>query len=204
MSNFLFQLVKSIENMPPYLNPKPRRRHTEKLCIKFLFLIMLWVLQPQFVFALTDAEEYEIKAVYLFNLGHFIRWKDNIVAEDFEICVFGENPFGINLEYIIDKEKKIQNRNVALRQLSQINEIDNCHILFMSHTAQPQFETIFAAIRNKPILTVLVKCVINFNSYLNQNLLNSRIFRITASILFWKFSNFVNSDSDHLSSQPLR
>lgn len=140
--------------MPPYLNPKPRRRHTEKLCIKFLFLIMLWVLQPQFVFALTDAEEYEIKAVYLFNLGHFIRWKDNIVAEDFEICVFGENPFGINLEYIIDKEKKIQNRNVALRQLSQINEIDNCHILFMSHTAQPQFETIFAAIRNKPILTV--------------------------------------------------
>ncbi len=117
-------------------------------------IIVLLLLPPQFVFALTAAEEYEIKAVYLFSLGHFIRWNQEISAQDFEICVFGKNPFGNDLDYIIHKEKQIQAHHVLFKQLSSLQDIFSCHIVFLSYSAQTQFATIFAAIKNKPILTV--------------------------------------------------
>lgn len=123
--------------------------------MKFLLIIIsLVLLPPQFAFALTAAEEYEIKAVYLFNLGHFIRWKDEITAQNFEICVFGENPFGVNLDYISNKEKLIQNHAVSLKYLSKPEDIHDCHVLFISRSAESQFASLFAALKNKPILTV--------------------------------------------------
>lgn len=123
--------------------------------MKFLLIIILWVLlPPQFIFALTAVEEYEIKAVYLFNLGHFIRWKDEIATQNFEICVFGDDPFGINLDYVINKEKQIQKHNVLFKQPSTLRDIFSCHILLLSRSAQSQFAIIFAALKNNHTLTI--------------------------------------------------
>ncbi len=128
----------------------------EKRYMKFLFIIFALTLLPfQCVLALsTTAEEYEIKAAYLFNLGHFIRWNPEISAQYFGICVFGENPFGTNLNYVIERGKQIQEHNVLFKQLTSFKDIDSCHILFLSRSANAQFAAIFAAIKNKPILTV--------------------------------------------------
>lgn len=122
--------------------------------MRFLFIIMALVLPSHVTFALTAAEEFEIKAVYLFNLGNFVKWKENTSAKNFEICVFGTDPFGVNLEYIVKKEQQIQSRNAVIKHLSSLEGILNCQVLFMSPSAQSQFATIFAAIKNKPILTV--------------------------------------------------
>lgn len=122
--------------------------------MRFFFIIIALILPPHVAFALTAAEEYEIKAVYLFNLGNFVKWKENVLTKNFEICVFGADPFGVNLEYVVEKEQQIQNHHVVIKQLSSLEGILNCQVLFMSRAAQPQFATVFAAIKNKPILTV--------------------------------------------------
>lgn len=124
--------------------------------MKTIFIITVLTLLPsQWVHAeATNAEEYEIKAAYLFSLGTFVRWQKEISTQNFEICVFGEDPFGRNLDYIAQKGKQIQDHNVSLRRLSSLNDVYSCHILFLSSSLQPQFAAIFAAIKKKPILTV--------------------------------------------------
>lgn len=122
--------------------------------MRFFFIIMALTLPPHCALALTAAEEYEIKAVYLFNLGNFVKWKENVLTKNFEICVFGADPFGVNLEYIVEKEQQIQKYDVVIKQLSSLEGILSCQVLFMSRAAQSQFTTVFAALKNKPILTV--------------------------------------------------
>jgi len=123
--------------------------------MRFLFIIIaLLILPPHVAFALTAAGEYEVKAVYLFNLGNFVKWKEDVLTKNFEICLFGADPFGVNLDYVVEKEKQIQSYNVVIKQLSGLEGILNCQVLFMSRSAQPQFITVFAAIKNKPVLTV--------------------------------------------------
>jgi len=120
----------------------------------FIIIIMVLILPPHVAFALTSAEEYEIKAVYLFNLGNFVKWKEDVLTKNFEICVFGTDPFGVNLDYVVEKEQQIQSYNVVIKQLSNLEGILSCQVLFMSRSAQSQFATVFATIKNKPILTV--------------------------------------------------
>jgi hypothetical protein len=118
----------------------------------YLFLF-LFLLNTQ-AFALDSAEEYEIKAVYLLNLGDFIKWTEDALQGGFVICLLGKDPFGANLDFVTKKEKKVQKQRVSVKQLSVITEINNCHILFVSNSEQDRLATIFEAVKNKPILTV--------------------------------------------------
>jgi len=108
------------------------------------------------VWALDAAEEYEIKTVYLFNLGGFMHWPENMLAnaKHFEICVLGQNPFGDNLSFVVGKQKTIQSKPVTIRHFEAAEQADGCHILFISDSEQLRLEAIFNALRGKPILLV--------------------------------------------------
>ncbi|MEP7362442.1 MAG: YfiR family protein [Acidobacteriota bacterium] len=51
--------------------------------------------------------EYEIKAAFLLNFTKFIVWPRGANAEGnpFNICIVGENPFGLTLHQIVEGEK---------------------------------------------------------------------------------------------------
>jgi len=118
----------------------------------YMFLFAL-ILNTQ-AFAVDSAEEYEIKAVYLLNLGNFIKWAEDALQGGFVICLLGKDPFGANLDFVTKKERKVQKQPVSVKQLSSITEINSCHILFVSNSEQERLATIFAAVKDKPILTV--------------------------------------------------
>jgi hypothetical protein len=102
------------------------------------------------------AQEYEIKAAFLFNLGSFITWPQttfNDPDEPFHICILGRDPFGEKLDAIV-ADQKISGHPVEIRRLNQVAQADDCEELFVSDSEQMRLQTVFKATRGKPILTV--------------------------------------------------
>ncbi len=114
------------------------------------------------LFLLTDAalcqfEEYELKAVYLERITRFLEWPDEakgFLAQDtFVIGVLGENPFG-NILTDLYAERPIKNRNVKVRYLSQLREIEGCDLLFISQSMSEELPQVLEITAKKPIVTV--------------------------------------------------
>ncbi len=120
--------------------------------ISFFYLILLFLI-PQISLAISEAEEYEIKAAYLFNLGNFIKWPATS-QDSFEICVLGQDVFKENLDLIAKKEKKLQNKLAVIKKKSSLDDVNQCSILFINFTEQSQFQAAFDKLKGKPILTV--------------------------------------------------
>jgi len=101
-------------------------------------------------------EEYELKAVFLYNLGKFVRWPSTTFtdpSDSLKICVLGQDPFEKNLD-VSAKVGEINNRKVEIRRLSHVKQSNPCHILFISSSEKNNFSNIFAYLRSYPILTV--------------------------------------------------
>jgi len=125
-----------------------------KRWLLFVCCLGVTLTAPLAVRALEMAEEYEIKAVYLFNLGNFIKWPAATLTEHFSLCVLGQNPFGENLDYVIETEKTVQTRPVVLQYLSSHASVNDCHVLFISTSEQAHVQRLLAQLKKSPILTV--------------------------------------------------
>jgi hypothetical protein len=100
--------------------------------------------------------EYQVKAVFLFNFAQFVEWP----AAAFEgpeaplvIGVLGEDPFGPALDDTVRGEV-INERPLAVRRFQRAEDLDQCHILFVSRSESKRLESIVAALRGRAILTV--------------------------------------------------
>lgn len=101
-------------------------------------------------------EEYQIKAVYLFNFALFFSWPDlafQHASQPFRICVLGQDPFGIDLDLVIENER-VEGRKVIVQRLSSIQQSSSCQMLFVSQSEQARLATIFAYLKQRPILSI--------------------------------------------------
>ncbi len=104
----------------------------------------------------TAVEEYELKAVFLYNLGKFVRWPETAFenpSDSLKICVLGQDPFKKNL-YTPAQAGKINNRQIEIKRLNQVKQSHICHILFISESEKSQLTQIMNDLRSYPILTV--------------------------------------------------
>jgi len=122
---------------------------------EYLLILCIGLLMP--ISAIAQQSEYTIKAVFLEHFTRFIEWPESSGIADtssaFVVEVIGENPFGSILEEIYAKQK-IKNKRVEIRYISTPDEIDDCHILFISKSAKSILPEILSHTRNRPILTV--------------------------------------------------
>jgi hypothetical protein len=76
----------------------------------------------------------QIKAVFLYNFTQFVTWPPTAFVNDnspFVIGVLGSDPFGTYLEKVVEGEK-VSGRPIVIRRYSHVNEVKNCHILFVT------------------------------------------------------------------------
>lgn len=100
-------------------------------------------------------DEYQVKAVYLFNLSKFIRWPESVFdspTASIRICVLGKNPFP-EFDALV-KDKKVDEHPVKVQYLRDFKEAGTCHILFVSQSEQGDQAAILAYLRQYPIFTV--------------------------------------------------
>jgi hypothetical protein len=100
--------------------------------------------------------DYDVKAAYLYNFGHFVEWPANVASaqtESFTVCVLGQDPFGPVLDATLAGET-IAGKRVAAKRISTLDESGSCQILFLSSAEEARFNSIIKALSKQAILTV--------------------------------------------------
>ncbi|MHB1204060.1 MAG: YfiR family protein [Rhodospirillaceae bacterium] len=98
--------------------------------------------------------EYPIKATFLEKFGDFVTWPADLpAAPTFNICIFGEDPFGGLIDQTM-RGQALGSRPINLMRLRHIDEATQCQILYFGKSAQPPTGAMLAGLSGKPILTV--------------------------------------------------
>jgi hypothetical protein len=101
--------------------------------------------------------EYEAKAVFLIKIPNFIEWPEKVLSQtsEFIICIYGQDPIEENLRSKIkNSDLKIKNKRVIVKRITNIRDINNCHMLFITSSEKYELAKILKAVKNKPILTI--------------------------------------------------
>src|ERR1035438_7361041 len=102
----------------------------------------------------TKPTEYEVEAAYLSNFGMFVEWPPRATAnESFNVCVFGQDPFGAMLDGAL-KGETIGGAPMAAKRLAGIEESAGCRILFISSSKEAQLPSVLTALGTANVLTV--------------------------------------------------
>jgi hypothetical protein len=102
------------------------------------------------------AQEYQLKAVFLFNFAQFVEWPPSAFpAPDtpLVIGVLGKDPFGSYLDEVVRGET-INNHPLTVRRYRRVEDITTCHILFIGRPEQERLEPVLDSLKGRSILTV--------------------------------------------------
>jgi hypothetical protein len=99
--------------------------------------------------------ESQVKAAYLYNFGKFVAWQADraAIADSFEICVLGKDPFGAVLDATVSGES-IGGRKITIERPSGTEQAAGCSVLFVSLSEESQLTPILAAAQKMSLLTV--------------------------------------------------
>jgi hypothetical protein len=121
-----------------------------------LFIVLALALASPGLCAAQQASEYDIKAVYLYNFLLFITWPPS-EAQAFVVGIVGDDPFGKAFQEVEGKTIKGSERRLQIKRFGRYGSregLEGCNILFISASEKGNFESITAAVKNKPVLTV--------------------------------------------------
>src|SRR6266498_3946449 len=101
-------------------------------------------------------KEYDLKATFLYHLAQFVDWPPKAFPTEetpLVIGILGTDPFGKVLDEIIQGEV-IKNRKLTVERYRVVEEVKNCHILFISQSEAGHLDQIFSSLKARNILTV--------------------------------------------------
>lgn len=104
----------------------------------------------------APAPEYQVKAVFLFNFAQFVDWPPQAFLESktpIVIGILGEDPFGAYLDETV-RDEKVNDRSLTVQRYRRVEEIEVCHILFISRSEADRLGQILASLKDRNILTV--------------------------------------------------
>ena len=102
------------------------------------------------------AEEYPIKAAFLYNFAKFVEWPAQSFPSSSDpvvVCVLGQNPFGPVLEDAV-RGKTANNRPLVVRKVSDAQQARQCHILFVSSSERKRLPPLLEELKGACVLTV--------------------------------------------------
>jgi len=111
--------------------------------------------------SLEEADEYALKAVFLFNLAKFISWPSNTFQNEvednqqkFHFCILGDTKFNGEMEETIEAET-VRSRDVEVEKDIALDVSSyRCQIIFISEFEEDRLPEILDFYRGRPILTV--------------------------------------------------
>ena len=98
----------------------------------------------------------EVEAVFLFNFSQFVEWPSQVFPDPgspIVIGVLGSDPFGTTLDEVVRGEV-VKGRALVVRRFQRIEELTDCHILFVSRSERARLQPILEKLKGRSILTV--------------------------------------------------
>lgn len=78
----------------------------------------------------TEAEEYKLKAAFIYNFTMYVEWSPPMSENEFIIGVINSSPINKHLEEIANSEK-VNGKKIVVREYDKLEDIGFCHILFI-------------------------------------------------------------------------
>jgi hypothetical protein len=105
--------------------------------------------------AQTAAEEYRLKAAFVFQFPQFVEWPAPAWTgrDSLEICVSQPNAFGTALKELIEGES-VKGRPLVIRQVGQAASLESCHLLFIAAAHDGSQDHLLQRAASLPILTI--------------------------------------------------
>ncbi|MEX2117424.1 MAG: YfiR family protein [Bacteroidota bacterium] len=131
------------------------RSRVKAICATAGFLLL--IVQPSGMYAQSASEvEYRFKAVYLFNFLQLIEWPTTAFDSDespLVVGILGKDPFGRLLDDLLKKER-INERPVVIRRFEDYEDVEKCHLLFVSDSEGDRIPAILRQAQQRQALTV--------------------------------------------------
>jgi hypothetical protein len=126
-----------------------RRRAALITALCSIFCILLVPLRAQ------DALEYQRKAVMIWKLARYVEWPKEKSGTNVPLVigVYGADNISDQIREVASRQKA-NNRDVVVRVVTSLQEIDRCHILFVSSSEERNLGSILYKARGEPVLTV--------------------------------------------------
>jgi hypothetical protein len=121
-----------------------------------LVLALAFALGPSARAQTAVSSEYQIKAVYLFNFAQFVDWPATAFPTPetpLVIGILGKDPFDGSLEEAVRGET-VNHRPLVVRRYNRVEDVFDCHVLFISRSETDHLSRIFTALKGRNILTV--------------------------------------------------
>ena len=97
-------------------------------------------------YAQNRTEEYQVKAVFLYNFTQFIDWPVTAFKSP-------DDPFGDYLDETVEGEY-IGKHPIVVKRCSDLRSALNCHMLYINSTDREWMRTVLNSVSEKNILTV--------------------------------------------------
>ena len=107
-------------------------------------------------YAQSKAEDYQVKAVFLFNFTQFIDWPSTAFKsadEPFVIGIMGDDPFGNYLDETVEGEY-IGKHPIVIKRCGDVRSALTCHMLYINSSDREWMRTVLNSVSEKNILTV--------------------------------------------------
>ncbi len=127
-------------------------------------VVLLVLCMPGFLHTGTsNAEQMDkttLKALYTYQFGKFTQWPDNrlnINTKQFQYCILGQNQFSQQMmRMFIGKTVQGLPMNIKIFDSGLVPKtvLSNCHVLFISKSERHRLTTIFASLKQVPVLTI--------------------------------------------------
>jgi len=116
--------------------------------------MVITVLATAPVLAEHGAQEYHVKAAFLYNFTRFIEWPQEAASENpvMPVCVIGKDPFGTALDIITGKEAR--GRKLVVRRYRFGEPIDECAVVFFGAGGKEQVGKMLDELRGRSVLTI--------------------------------------------------
>jgi hypothetical protein len=127
-----------------------------KTTTRFYLLVTLMTAAFILTAQTPSSRAYQVKAAFLFNFSQFVDWPSDAFTDTeapMVIGILGEDPFGTYLEEIVSNER-INGHPLTISHFQDINDIKNCHILFVNVKRTDQLSEILTKLKQRNILTV--------------------------------------------------
>ena len=98
----------------------------------------------------------EVEAVFLFNFAQFVDWPAEAFPDPqapLVIGILGKDPFGSFLDETVRGET-VRGRTFRIDRYRRVEEVKDCHILFIGRSETKRLDGILGALKGRPILTV--------------------------------------------------
>ncbi len=148
---------------------------TRSVCTWLLAIVLGYVLPVVHTPAqANNLLEYKVKAAFIYNFIAFTQWPEGVANHTINLCIYGEDPFGKEIDKL--QEKSVGARSIKVLRMQDAGQLKQCQVIFFSRSASDSPSDILSGLASAPILTLADNPnVMSQGIAINMNLVNDKI-----------------------------